>query len=170
MDDRTGELSAKITDEPAGCVPALCKTLHKKVRDDTEGLRFNTAIAQMMVFVNEATAAEVLPRDILRTFLQVLAPYAPHIAEEGWHRLGGEGLVVQEEWPDHDEALCAEDLVTVVVQVNGKLRDRLEVERGTAKDRLEELALGSEAAQRFIDGKTPRKVVVVPDRLVNVVV
>ncbi|MCP3958074.1 MAG: leucine--tRNA ligase, partial [bacterium] len=173
VDDRSGELSAKVTDAPASSQPELEKVLHrtiKKVREDTEGLRFNTAIAQMMVFVNEATAADALPRDILRMFLLALSPYAPHLAEEAWHRLGLDGLVVQATWCEHDEALCAEDLITVVVQVNGKLRDRLEVERGTAKERLEELALGSEAARRFIDGKTPRKVVVVPDRLVNVVV
>ena len=124
----------------------------------------------MMIFVNQATAASTLPREILKTFARVLAPYAPHLAEEAWQRLGGEGLVVQTEWPEHDEALCAEDLVTVVVQVNGKLRDRFEVERGTAKERLEELALAAPQARRFIDGKIPRKVIVVPDRLVNVVV
>ncbi len=173
VDERSNALAPAITDAPASSEPELEKTLHrtiKKVRDDTEGLRFNTAIAQMMVFVNEATAAATLPREILETFTRVLSPYAPHLAEEMWHRLGSEDLVVQTAWPEHDEALCKEDLITIVVQVNGKLRDRLEVERGTTRDRLEELALESEGARRFLEGQTPRKVIVVPDRLVNVVV
>ncbi|MEM7588362.1 MAG: leucine--tRNA ligase, partial [Acidobacteriota bacterium] len=173
VDERTGELATKITDAPAASEEALEKVLHKtlkKVHDDTTGLRFNTAIAQMMVFVNEATSAKTLPREILQTFLQALAPYAPHLAEEAWALLGCEGLVVQTDWPAHDEALCAEDMITLIVQVNGKLRDRIEVERGSDRERLEALALASSAAQRFIDGKTPRKVIVVPDRLVNIVV
>ncbi len=173
VDERSATVSAKVVDAPATSAEALNRLLHKtvkKVREDTESLRFNTAIAQMMVFVNEATSAEAVPREILMTFLKALAPYAPHLAEEAWQRLGGEGLLAQASWPEHDEALCVEDLVTVVVQVNGKLRDRLEVACGTDREELERLALASEAAQRFIDGKTPKKVIVVPDRLVNVVV
>ncbi|MEM8933750.1 MAG: class I tRNA ligase family protein, partial [Acidobacteriota bacterium] len=171
----TGELSEKLNDAPASSEPALEKVLHKtlkKVHDDTTGLRFNTAISQMMVFTNEATSAKTLPRSIVRPFLMALAPYAPHLAEELWDRLGwsGDGFVVQQPWPEHDEALCTEDTITVIVQVNGKLRDRIDVAKGTAKDELERLAFASEKAQRFIDGKTPRKVIVVPDRLVNIVV
>ncbi len=172
VDERSNELSPRITDAPPSSEAPLEKMLHKtikKVRADTEGLRFSTAIAQMMVFVNEATAADTLPREVLLTFARVLAPYAPHLAEEVWQRLDGDGLVVQADWPEHVETLCAEDLVTVVVQVNGKLRDRFEVERGTARERLEELALESPQAQRFIDGKTPRRMIVVAERLVNVV-
>ncbi|MEE8526366.1 MAG: leucine--tRNA ligase, partial [Thermoanaerobaculia bacterium] len=173
VDERTSELNPKIVDEPSGSEAALCRSLHKtvkKVYEDTEGLHFNTAIAQMMVFVNDATAAERLPRETLMTFLRILAPYAPHLTEELWERLGGDGVLATADWPGHDEALCIEDLVTVVVQVNGKLRDRLEVARGTAGDELERLALATEGARRFVEGKTPRKVIVVPDRLVNVVV
>ena len=142
----------------------------RKSTTTPKGMRFNTAISQMMVFVNEATAAASLPKDILLTFARVLSPYAPHLAEEIWQRLAGEAMVVQTAWPQHDETLCAEDMVTVVVQVNGKLRERLEVERGVAKERLEEMALESQQVQRFIDGKPLRKVIVVPDRLVNIVV
>ena len=176
IDERTGELSTKLTDEPADSEPDLQKSLHKtikKVFEDTEGLRFNTAISQMMVFVNDATQAETLPREILRDFLRVLSPYAPHLAEEAWHLLAGEedpGFVVLEPWPEHDEALCVEDMITVVVQVMGKVRDRLEVARDTPKDELERLALASENAQRFIEGKTPKKIIVVPGRLINIVV
>jgi len=172
VDEATGTTNAKLTDGAPDSEPALCRTLHetvKKVKQDTEGLRFNTAIAQMMVFVNAATVAEHLPRDTVATFLRVLAPYAPHIAEELWQRLGREGLLAREAWPAHDEAQCILEQVTVVVQVNGKLRDRLEVPRGTAADELERLAIASEGARRFLDGRTPRKVIVVPDRLVNLV-
>ncbi len=173
VDIHTSELNPKVSDAPAATEEALRRLLHqtiKKVREDTEGLRFNTAISQMMVFVNEATAAATLPREILKAFVRILAPYAPHLAEEAWERLGGEGLLAVAEWPEHQEALCTEDLITVVVQVNGKLRDRLEVCPGTSREELERLALASETAQKFIDGKTPKKVIVVPDRLVNVVV
>ena len=175
IDEKTGELSTKLTDAPASSEPDLQKSLHKtikKVFEDTEGLRFNTAISQMMVFVNDATQAETLPREILADFLRVLAPYAPHLAEEAWHLAFGDdaGLVVCEPWPSHDEALCLEDTVTVVVQVMGKVRDRLEVAADTSKDELERLALASENAQRFIEGKTPKKIIVVPGRLVNIVV
>ena len=175
VDEKSGELSSKLTDAPASSEPALQKALHKtikKVFEDTEGLRFNTAIAQMMVFVNEATAAKSLPKEILGDFLRVLAPYAPHLAEEAWHVAFGDdaGLVVCEPWPAHDESLCVEETITVVVQVKGKVRDRLEVAADTSKEELERLALASENAQRFIEGKTPKKVIVVPGRLVNIVV
>ncbi|MEM1205244.1 MAG: leucine--tRNA ligase [Acidobacteriota bacterium] len=177
VDDRSGELAASLVDAPPSSQPALEKTLHKtikKVYEDTEGLRFNTAISQMMVFVNEATAANSVPRGILQTFARVLAPYAPHLAEEMWQRLTPEGedagLVVSQPWPGHDESLCVEETVTVVVQVNGKLRDRIDVPKDISKDDLETLALGSENAKRFLEGKEPRKVIVVPGRLVNIVV
>ncbi len=173
VDERTGELASKLTDAPPSSEATLEKSLHKtlkKVHDDTAGLRFNTAIAQMMIFVNEATSASTLPRETLKTFLLALSPYAPHVAEEAWKLLGAEGLIVQSDWPAHDEALCAEDMITLIVQVNGKLRDRIEVAQGTNRERLEELALASPQTQRFLEGKTPRKVIVVPNRLVNVVV
>ncbi len=173
IDERSSQLSARITDAPGSSEPELWKTLHKtikKVREDTEGLRFNTAIAQMMIFVNEATASATLPREILERFLMTLAPYASHLAEELWERLGGQGLLAQASWPEHDEALCVEDFVTVVVQINGKLRDRLEIPRGTAKDELQRLALASEKTQKHLAGGSPKKVIVVPDRLVNIVV
>ena len=173
IDERTGEITEKLTDAAPESEAELWKMLHKtikKVGEDTEGLRFNTAVSQMMVFVNTATAAATLPRSILLTFARVLAPYAAHLAEEIWSILGGEGLVCRQDWPAHDEALCSEDMVTVVVQINGKLRDRLEVARGTDVGLLERLALESDGAQRTLQGQAPRKVVVVQDRLVNIVV
>ncbi len=173
VDPLSGELSPKLQDLPGASEPELWKVLHqtiKKVKEDTAELRFNTAIAQMMIFVNAATTSPTLPREILFTFLRVLAPYAPHLTEELWQRLGGTGLLAQASWPEHDEALCLEDLITVVVQVNGKVRDRLEVARGTGEAELRALGLASSKAQSFLSGQTPRRVIVVPDRLVNIVV
>jgi leucyl-tRNA synthetase len=172
IDEKTAEISEKVRDAPPESEPELWKMLHKtikKVGEDTEGLRFNTAVSQMMVFVNTATAAATLPRRILLEFAKVLAPYAAHLAEEIWSILGGQGLVCKQDWPAYDPALCTEDLVTVVVQVNGKLRDRLEVQKGTDAATLEKLALESDGARRQLEGKPPRKVVVVVDRLVNIV-
>lgn len=173
VDEHTGELSTKINDEAASSVPDLEKQLHrtiKKVGEDTEGLRFNTAIAAMMGFVNDATSAKTLPRAILFPFLRALSPYAPHLAEELHARLGGEGLLASADWPEHDEALCVDDTVTLGVQVNGKRRDEIEVAKDASKDEVEKVALESERVQKFLDGKTPKKVIVVPGRLVNIVV
>ncbi|MEL7060367.1 MAG: leucine--tRNA ligase [Acidobacteriota bacterium] len=173
VDERTGEAAAHLVDEPADSAPELNKLLHqtiRKVGDDTEGLRFNTAISQMMIFTNAVTQADRVPRSLLLDFCKLLSPYAAHLAEELWSRLGGDGLVCQQDWPSYDEELVAEDLVTIVVQVNGKRRDEFEVARGADREALQELALATEGARRFVGDSTPRKVIVVPDRLVNVVV
>jgi leucyl-tRNA synthetase len=130
----------------------------------------NTGIAQMMMFVNEATSAATLPRDIVTTFLRLLSPYAPHLCEELWRRLGEPDLIARASWPAYDPALCVDDTVTIVVQVNGKKRDELQVARDVSRDELERLALASPNAVKHIEGKPPRKVVVVPGRLVNIVV
>ncbi len=172
VDERNGELNPRLVDAPGESEPALWRTLHKtvkKVLAHTESLQMNTGIAQMMVFVNEATASPTLPRATVSTFLRALAPYAPHLCEELWHRLGEPGLVAQAAWPAHDEALCLDDEITVVVQVNGKKRDELAVARGTDATTLERLALATDSVQRHLAGRAPKRVVVVPDRLVNVV-
>ena len=171
VDERTGELSQKLTDAPPESEPELYRVLHKtikKVLEDSEKLRFNTAISQMMIFVNHAQEAKTIPKKIIKDFLKVLSPYAPHIAEELWERLGEKTLLAEESWPSHDPALCVDETITVVVQVNGKLRAKLEVERGVEKEKLEQMAL--EKVAKYLKGKEPKRVVVVPDRLVNIVV
>jgi leucyl-tRNA synthetase len=173
VDEKSGGLNPKLSDEPASSEPDLERSLHKtikKVTSDTETLQMNTAIAQMMIFTNDATSAATLPREIIGTFLRLLSPYAPHICEELWQRLGANKLIAHAEWPSWDPELARDETITIVVQVNGKKRDELQVSRDTAKDELERLALASENAQRFIDGKRPKKVIVVPGRLVNIVV
>ena len=173
LDEESGALNPKLADAPAASEPELQRSLHKtikKVTSDTEGLQMNTAIAQMMIFVNDATSAKTLPREIIGTFLRLLSPYTPHITEELWQRLGEDELIAHAEWPGWDAELVKDEFITIVVQVNGKKRAELEVARDTAKDELERLALASENAQRFMDGKAPKRVIVVPGRLVNIVV
>jgi leucyl-tRNA synthetase len=173
VDEKSGGLNPKLTDAPAASEPELERTLHKtikKVTSDTETLQMNTAIAQMMIFTNDATSAATLPSEIVEAFLRLLSPYAPHICEEVWQRLGKDELIAHAEWPSWDPELARDETITVVVQVNGKKRDELQVSREIAKDELERLALASENARRFIDGKEPKKVIVVPGRLVNIVV
>jgi leucyl-tRNA synthetase len=149
----------------------LAKVLHqtiKKVGSDTEDLAFNTAISQMMIFVNELTAQDKRPRAILEPFVLLLAPYAPHLAEELWQKLGHDKTLVYEPWPQHDEALLIETTVQIVVQVNGKIRARLDVPSQMAKEELEKLALANTDVQSFLDGKQIKKVIVVPGKLVNI--
>jgi leucyl-tRNA synthetase len=173
VDETTGELSPKLTEAPASSEPELERTLHKtikKVADDTETLQMNTGIAQMMIFVNEATTATTLPREIAASFLRLLSPYAPHLCEELWQRLGESELIADADWPIADPALLIDDTITIVVQINGKKRDELAVAKDTPTDELERLALASDRARRFMDGKPAKKVIVVPGRLVNIVV
>ncbi len=153
--------------------PATLKLLHqtiKKVTEDLEGMRFNTAISQMMIFINEMYKHEVHSRAAMETFVLVLAPFAPHLAEELWQKLGKKKTLAYEPWPKFDQALASEDEVEIVLQVNGKVRDRLRVPKGTPKEKLEAEARANERVKSYIDGKTVVKSVVVPDRLVNFVV
>ena len=173
VDEKSGGLSRRLSDQPAASAPELERSLHKtikKVTADTEALQMNTALAQMMIFVNDATAAPNVPVEIVKAFLRLLSPYAPHICEELWLRLGEPELIAHAEWPAFDPELARDELVTIVVQVNGKKRDELQVARDIDTAELERLALESENAKRFIEGKEPRKVIVVPGRLVNIVV
>jgi len=173
VDEESGTLNPRLSDVPGSSERELLRTLHKtikKVTSDTEGLQMNTAIAQMMIFVNDATTAKTLPREIIGAFLRLLSPYAPHICEELWNRLGEEELIANAEWPSWDSELVKDETITIVVQVNGKKRDELQVARDTEKEEIERLALESENAQRFMAGKSPKRVIVVPGRLVNIVV
>lgn len=173
INEHTGEVNEKYQNIPNSQSPVLEKLLHKtikQVEEQTESLRYNTAISQMMIFINEAYAQPALPKDLMLTFLKVLSPYAPHLAEELWHKLGQSGLIVNETWPKYDPKLCEDDTVTVVIQVNGKKRDELSVSKNIGKAELEKAALESENVKKHLQGQTPKKVIVVPGRLVNIVV
>jgi leucyl-tRNA synthetase len=150
---------------------ALLKALHqtiKKVGEDTETLAFNTAVSQMMIFVNEVTAQEKRPRKLLEPFVLALAPYAPHLAEELWEKLGRKQALAYEPWPRFDEALLKEDTVTIILQVNGKLRDRMDVPAEISREELEKIALANERVQEHLAGKQIKKIIVVPGKLVNI--
>ncbi|MCC6349016.1 MAG: leucine--tRNA ligase [Candidatus Eisenbacteria bacterium] len=152
---------------------AALRTLHRTIRkvgDDVAALKFNTAIAQMMVFVNEVNPLGTRPRALLEPFLKLISPFAPHLGEELWSRLGHPGSIAYEPWPAHDPALCVEETVTVAIQVNGRLRATLELPRGSAQDAVQAAALADERIRRYVEGATVRKIIHVPDKLLNVVV
>jgi leucyl-tRNA synthetase len=166
--EENGELSSKISIEGSSLEKIYHQTV-KKVTDDYEGLRFNTAISQMMVFINEAYKAAELPKDFVEGFVKLLSPIAPHIAEELWAKLGHEESITYEAWPTFDESKLVEDSVEIVVQINGKVRAKLNVPTDATREKLEEIALNDQDVQQQIEGKTVRKVVAVPGKLVNIV-
>jgi leucyl-tRNA synthetase len=173
VDEESGGLQSRLVDEPLAQHSELAKVVHrtiKKITEDVPALRMNTGISQMMICVNALTSAPKVPKEAVTTFLRVLAPWAPHLAEELWQRLGQEGLVSLAPWPQHDEAFCVDDEITIVVQVNGKKRDELVVPKDADRAEIERLALASERVQRHLGGVAPKKVIAVPGRLVNLVV
>ena len=153
--------------------PELAKLLHKtikKVTDDTATLNFNTAISAMMILSNELAKLDALPREVWEAFIRLLSPYAAHLAEELWQKAGKAPSVGLAPWPAYDEDLVRDDTAVIVVQVNGKVRDKFEAPAGTDKAELERLALAMEKTREWISGKPLWKVIVVPDKLVNIVV
>ncbi|MCT0020835.1 leucine--tRNA ligase [Weissella cibaria] len=141
----------------------------KKVTDDYEGLRFNTAISQMMIFINEAYKAENLPVEYVEGFIKLLNPIAPHMTEELWSYLHKDESVTYAAWPTFDESALVEDEIEIVLQINGKVRGRLTIPADADRDKMTELALADEAVQKQLDGGQPKKVIAVPGKLVNVV-
>ncbi len=154
-------------------VPAIEQKLHRTIRKvtaDTEGLQYNTAIAAMMEYVNELREQGAGSTELVEPLVIMLAPYAPHIAEEMWGLLGGKESVFQARWPAHDERLASAGDVEIAIQVNGKLRSRLTVPRGMAEKDVLARVLADEAVKKFVDGQKVKKVIYVQDRLVNLVV
>ncbi|GAB6392142.1 MAG: leucine--tRNA ligase [Treponematales bacterium] len=175
MENGKDAVSAQTT-EPTSRFPlptSLTKLLHKtikKVTADTASLNFNTAISQMMIYTNELAKLPQVPRRLWEPFVQLLAPYAPHLGEELWQCLGYTESVSQSAWPAWDEALCAESEITIVVQVNGKIRDKFTAAPDTDKAALEKTALALSGVEKWLEGKTVAKVIAVPGKLVNIVV
>ena len=170
-DDETGAPSPKLRDaEPT---KAQLRALHaaiQKVSHDIEGMEYNTAISAMMIFVNEAQAWEQVPKSLLSTFLLLLAPFAPHLAEELWQRLGHADTLAHEAWPAWNEEYLREDEIDIPVQVNGKLRGRIRVAAGADEAAVVAAALACAEAQPFFAGKEIKKKIYIPKRMVNLVV
>ncbi|MFL1674346.1 leucine--tRNA ligase [Paenibacillus dendritiformis] len=166
-----GQLNSKITDGPGedGFIRTWHKTV-KKVTEDMEAMRFNTAISQLMIFINDAYKADTLPRQAMENFVQLLSPLAPHIAEELWQRLGHSESITYVPWPSYDEALTVDAEVEIVIQVNGKIADRIRIAADADEAAMQEKAMSLPNVQEAIAGKTVRKVIAVKGRLVNIVV
>ena len=164
-----GNVSSKIVNEYDEAMERIYHETVKKVTKDFENLHFNTAISQMMVFVNEGYKVERISKEFIEGFIKLLYPIAPHLGEELWERLGNEDTITYEEWPTYDESKLIEDEVEVVIQVMGKVRSKINVAKDISKEELEEAALANEKIQPWLEGKTVRKVIVVPGKLVNIV-
>jgi len=170
------ELSAKIEEIAAN--KAQQKMTHatiKKVTEDIESFSFNTAISQMMIFVNAFTGAEAPPFSSMRAFLVLLSPFAPHIASELWEKLNGKftdarGDITEQSWPSYDQQLLVEDEVEIVLQINGKVRDRMKMPIVATDEEMKTAALSNPKIQERIAGKTVGNVIVVPKKLVNIVI
>lgn len=167
--DEEGKLRDRITTINNGKLDRVYHQTVKKVTEDYQSLHFNTAISQMMVFVNEAYKTDALPIEYVAGLVQLLAPIAPHVSEELWEKLGNEGSLTYVSWPTYDESFLVESEVEVIFQVNGKVKAKAMVPKDIAKDDMETLATENEAIKEALIGKTVRKVIVVPGKLVNIV-
>lgn len=147
----------------------LHKTI-KKVGEDTERFAFNTAVSQFMICVNELSSLRCSRRAVLEPLLVLLTPYAPHIAEELWHALGHEDSILDAAYPAYDERFLQQDSITYPVAVNGKTRAQMSFPAGASAAELEKAVVGSEALSKWLDGKTPKKVIIVPGRMINIVI
>jgi leucyl-tRNA synthetase len=173
IDEETGAISSKISGDcnDESILKLISKTI-KKVTDDIEDgdMKFNTSISYMMIFINELYKKERISKEVIEKFLLILSPFAPHIAEELWSRLGNKPSIQNIPWPEYDPALVKEDKVTIVFQVNGKVRSKLEMNSGTSEKEIEDAALDDEKVKKHILGKQIVRIITVKDKMVNVVV
>ena len=163
-------VSEKISATNDGKLDKVYHETVKKVTEDYEKLGFNTAIAQMMIFINEGYKADTIPVEYVEGFVKLLNPIAPHVTEEMWSILGHTETVTYEAWPTFDESKMVNDTMMLIAQVNGKLRGRIEISAQASKEVMQETALNHENVKTFIEGKEVVKVIVVPGKLVNIVV
>jgi leucyl-tRNA synthetase len=168
LDEDTGD--TLVTDDAPD--EKLTRALHKTiaaVTDDMESMAYNTAISKLIELNNQLVALPRIPRAVAEPLVLMLAPLAPHVCEELWERLGHAESLSHEPWPSYDEQYLVDDTMTIVVQVMGKKRAELEVSAAATKDELEAIALADVKVAKFIEGKTVRKVIYVPGKLVNIV-
>lgn len=159
----------RIVDKNDGELDKVYAETVKKVTEDFDALHFNTAISQMMVFINAAQKAKTIPREYAEGFVKLLAPVAPHMMEEIWQVLGHDESITYAKWPTYDPAKLVESTVEIMVQVNGKLRGKFKAAKDSDKDALEKEALSLDHVQKFLDGKDVKKVIVIPNKIVNIV-
>ena len=169
------ELSARLREvDPTSAQTKITHATIKKVTEDIESLSFNTAISQMMIFVNAFTNAETIPLPAMRTFLVLLSPFAPHLSSELWEKLNMKfqdaGNITEQKWPAYDERLLLEDELEIVIQINGKVRDRMKMSVLANEEEMKTAALANRRIQELTSGRTIHKVIVVPKKLVNVVI
>lgn len=174
VDESQNGINPRIEDTSVDTIPELNRLLHKTIQGVTESVdsidKLNTAVSRLMEFLNAISRSESVPLPIIKTYLRLVAPFAPHIAEELWERLGESGFIAQAAWPAHDPTLIVEETIEIPVQVNGRLRTVLTVERSIAQAALEQLAVSDPAITRYVNGNEIKRVIVVPERLVNVIV
>ena len=169
VDEETGKVNDKVQDKDNEELEVSYNYTIKKVSEDIEILGFNTAISQLMVFVNDCYKAEYIPRKYALGFIQLLAPFAPHLAEEMWEIYGNTESISYVPWPTFDESKLVSDTVEIVVQLMGKVKAKLDVKKDLTPAELEQIVLANEEVKELIEGKQVMKVIVVPGRLVNIV-
>ena len=169
VDEETGKVNDKVQDKDNEELEVSYNFTVKKVSEDIEILGFNTAISQLMVFVNDCYKAEYIPRKYALGFIQLLAPFAPHLAEEMWEIYGNTESISYAPWPTFDESKLVSDTVEIVVQLMGKVKAKLDVKKDLTPAELEQIVLANEEVKELIEGKQVMKVIVVPGRLVNIV-
>jgi len=169
VDEETGKVNDKVQDKDNAELEVSYNYTVKKVSEDIEILGFNTAISQLMVFVNDCYKAEYIPRKYALGFIQLLAPFAPHLAEEMWEVYGNTESISYVPWPTFDESKLVSDTVEIVVQLMGKVKAKLDVKKDLTPAELEQIVLANEEVKELIEGKQVMKVIVVPGRLVNIV-
>ena len=169
MDDNN-HLRDRVSTYNDGKLTKVYNQTVKKVTDDFERMHFNTAISQLMVFVNEAYKADVLPVEYMEGFVKMIAPLMPHLAEELWSQFNESETITYQPWPTYDEKALVEDEVEMIVQVNGKVRAKIKMAKDADNKDVEDAALANEHVHSFVDGKDVKKVIVIPNRIVNIVV
>ena len=159
-----------VDEEPSNEIRKILHKTIKKVTEDTDSLNFNTAISAMMIFINDVSKLDKIPRSLWTDFVKLISVYAPHLGEELWEKLGNNNTIAYESWPQYNEEFCKDSECTIMVSINGKMRDKFTAPINTSKEELEKTALATEGAVKFMEGKTPVKVIVVPNKLVNIVI
>ncbi|MBO8441222.1 MAG: leucine--tRNA ligase [Firmicutes bacterium] len=167
--NENGNLQNNIVDNNDHKLDKVYNQTVKKVTEDYEKMHFNTAISQMMVFINDAYKVKQIPTEYVQGFIKLLSPLAPHVCEEIWSKFNLSSTIAYEKWPEYDATKLVENTVEVVIQINGKLRSKIEVDKDLDKNKLQDLALNDEKIKTLISGKDIRKVIVVPNKIVNIV-